>query len=34
MQKDLQSQDREEVVSDILEELSHRSDTRKSPAAE
>ena len=34
MQKDLQSEDREEVVSDILEELSHRKDTPKSTPAE
>jgi hypothetical protein len=34
MQKDLQSGDREEVVGDILEELSHRKDTPKSTPAE
>jgi amino acid transporter len=34
MQKDLHSGEREEVVGDILEELSHRKDTRKSTTAE
>ena len=34
MQKDLQTNDREEVVGDILEELSHRKDTPKSTPAE
>jgi len=34
MRKDLQSQERDEVVGDILEELSHRKDTRKKPAPE
>ncbi|HZI51486.1 MAG TPA: APC family permease [Terriglobia bacterium] len=34
MQKDLRSGDRSEVVTDILEELSHRKDARKSTPAE
>jgi len=34
MQKDLQSAERDEVVNDILEELSHRKDTQKSAATE
>ena len=34
MQKDLHSAERDEVVNDILEELSHRKDTQKSAATE
>jgi len=34
MQKDLHSTERDEVVNDILEELSHRKDTQKSAATE
>ena len=34
MQKDLRSSERDEVVNDILEELSHRKDTQKTAATE
>src|SRR5688572_8052330 len=34
MQKDLQSQDRDQVVGDVLEELSHRKVTPKKPTPE